>query len=98
MPAVVVRAASGSAFADRPEALRSGPEASALPAAELSSPATARLGLMDSWSGRPPASARSDLDVEASPVTEMPDLLATEPAGLGSESVEPAVREFAVQE
>jgi hypothetical protein len=93
----VVRAAADSAFAGLRAAVWSGPEATALPAAEMSSPAAAGSGLIDSGSVRSPASARSDLEVEVSPVAEMPVPPATEPVGSGSDLGERAVRESAYE-
>ena len=88
MTAAVVRAASDSAFDRRLAAVCSGSEATALPAAETT----------DSGSVCSAASARSDLEEEMSPVTEMPVPLATEPERSGSDLAEPAVRESALQE
>jgi hypothetical protein len=94
----VVRAASGSAFAGHRGAVCSGPEATALPAAEMSSPAALGSGLTDSGSVRSPASARSDLEVGVSPVAEILVPPATEPERSGSDLAEPAVRDSALQE
>jgi hypothetical protein len=98
VPVPVVRAASDSAFARRRLAVCSGREATALPAAEASSPAAAGSVLTDWGSVRSPASARSDLEAEVSPVAKNPAPPATEPETSGWDLAEPAVREPALQD
>ena len=97
MTVAVVRAASDSAFAGRRAAVCSGPEATALPAAETSSPGAAGSGLTDSGSVRSAVSARSDLEVDVSPVAAMPVPPATEPVHSASDLGERAVRESAYE-